>query len=279
MSDGYQQSSWDLFVDWSQNHSAVMGIGGTIASGILNAYLAQAEAERQRELAKEVIRTIVQRINEAESKIIYTIEKLNLDRLQGHLRGLALIWDEYDDIPDDRAMLEDIIFNSAMVQGELEVLVDAVQHNRNSAIKAYSLYAAVVPLRLAAMAERKRAFGVNDDADILRRLLETERRVALMSPPLLSMGEDQVRIISMDLVNCDGSPRPAPNPNSLGWRVTCCCQGKEIASGNIPFGDGSEVEESCKRLQKEKVALAEAGHVTFRNSISALRSGYERGTA
>ena len=258
----YQASSWELFVEWSQNHSAVLGMGGVIAGGILNAYLAKAEAERQRQLAKEIIETIVARINEAESKIIYTMEKLNLERLQGQVRGLIMLWDEYDAIPDDKGMLEEIIINSALIQGELEVQIDGVNNNRDNAVRAYALYSTIFPVRIAAMAERKRAFGVDDDADILKRIVEAERRIDLMSAPLHSLGEDQVQI-----------DYPIGPIGSLALGVQCLCQGTLVASGLIISGT---IEENCKRLQKEKIHLVEKDHFAYRESIRSLKIGYEK---
>jgi hypothetical protein len=257
----YNQSSWDELVDWTQKHSALLGIGGAIASGILSAYLAQQQADQQAQLVRELIDTITARIAEAEAKIIDTLEELSLEGLEGNLRGIVILWSEYEPIPEKEADLQNIIQVSALIQGNLEVKMEHPQTRRQDALRAYSLYANVLMIRLAALAERKRAYNIDEDAHILKRLREARGKVDLMQVILRKLVNDQC--ITRDIIS----------PGTIGILRECACQGQRVAYANELLEPGV-VDTACEQFKAEAWEEAAKSHREFEKKVNEMTAKY-----
>ncbi|MEM9351943.1 MAG: hypothetical protein AAGA92_02930 [Planctomycetota bacterium] len=257
-----EQSDWDKFVKFTQDHSALIGVGGTIASGILSAYLAEREAERQAQLAKEVIDTVVTRIAQAEDRIIDHLEQLQLRELEGKILGIKTLLSEFDGQQDER-FLGDIIVESALVLGRLEVKMRSWEERRSESLEAYALFALMFPVRIQAFAERKRVFQINDDQDILNRLRDCLELLDQMELALRSLNDDQCRL--------DSLPLPA---GTAGFATKCVCQGVE--RGTSTLFEPVVAETACSRFKEDNWPVLAKSHLEFRGQINQLAVGYSQ---
>lgn len=159
-----------------------------IAITLGKAYMEREEAKTEEQKVREILKRVSEEIRIHTGRIIERMETLRIERLQGNFNGMVRLFNEYEPIPQNEQLLNNLITNSSFfILGELEVILKSNDIDLKIQLEAIGIYSITINLRALAMKERKYTFGISTDDHILTMFKDNLNYLDMLNKKLTSL--------------------------------------------------------------------------------------------